>query len=274
MTDAAIETFLELAREPVVITGFIQILIATVLAALVLGVVYVRNLDFEREVLTTSGRGLVQIVAAGAVIGILLAAHLAWATLVLAFMIGVAGWISHKRGEAIPGVFRTSVLSISFGAGLTIVAMTFAGAIEATMRDLIVIGSMIIANSMKTNSLVLDRFTGELAANRSEIEAMLSVGGSPEQAINQYVSTSVYASVIPILDSIKSLGIVQIPGLMAGMIIAGANPIYAAQYQFVIMLMIFAAAGLTVVVNTILISRRVFTDAQQLDDHVVDAISE
>ncbi|TYL36457.1 ABC transporter permease [Natronococcus pandeyae] len=272
MTEATIDTFVEQATDPVVITGFVQILTATVLAAIVLGVVYARELDFEREVLTTSGRGLVQVVAAGAVIGVLLAAHLAWATVVLAFMICVAGWISHKRGDAIPGVFRTSVLSIGFGAGLVIVMMTVAGAIETTMRDLIVIGSMIIANAMKTNSLVLDRFTGELAANRPEIEAMLSVGGSPDRAINQYVSTSVYASIIPILDSIKSLGIVQIPGLMAGMIIAGANPIYAAQYQFVIMLMIFAAGGLTVVVNTMLISRRVFTDAKQLDDSVLDAI--
>jgi len=273
VTDEAIDTFLELARESVVITGFIQILIATVLAGLVVGIVYLRKLDFEREVFTTSVRGLLQIVAAGAVIGILLAAHLAWAILVLAFMAVAAAWISHKRAKTIPGVFGTSILSITLGAGLTIVTMTLAGAIEATMRDLIVIGSMIIANSMKTNSLVLDRFAGELAANRAEIEALLSVGASPAQAINPYVSTSVYASIIPILDSIKSLGIVQIPGLMAGMIIAGANPIYAAQYQFVIMLMIFAAAGLTVVVNSLLISKRVFTDAQQLDNRVVDAIS-
>ena len=99
------------------------------------------------------------------------------------------------------------------------------------------------------------------------------MGGTPDQAINQYVSTSVYASIIPILDSIKSLGIVQIPGLMAGMIIAGANPIYAAQYQFVIMLMIFAAAGLTVVVHTGLIGRRVFTDAHQLDERVIEGIN-
>ncbi|MDJ1431931.1 ABC transporter permease [Halostagnicola sp. A-GB9-2] len=272
MTDAALETFVEQATDPVILTGFVQIIVATALAAIVLGVVYARNLDFGREAVTTSGRGLIQVVAAGAVIGVLLAAHLAWATVVLAFMICVGGWISHKRGGAIPGVFRTSVISIGFGAGLVIVMMTLAGAIETTMRDLIVIGSMIIANAMKTNSLVLDRFTGELASNRAEIEAMLSVGGSPEQAINQYVSTSVYASIIPILDSIKSLGIVQIPGLMAGMIIAGSNPIYAAQYQFVIMLMIFAAGGLTVVINTILISRRVFTDAKQLDGDVLEEI--
>ncbi len=272
MIASTVETFLEHATDPVVFTGFIQIIIAVVLAVIVLGVIYVRNLDFEQEVVTTSGRGLIQVIVAGAVIGILLAAHLAWAAVVLSFMIIVAGWISQKRGVAIPGVFRSSVISIGFGAGLVIIMMTLAGAIETTMRDLVVIGSMIIANAMKTNSLVLDRFTGEVVSNRSEIEAILSVGASPDEAIREYVSTSVYASIIPILDSIKSLGIVQIPGLMAGMIIAGANPIYAAQYQFVIMLMIFAAGGLTVVVNTILISRRVFTDAKQLDESVLNAI--
>ena len=89
--------------------------------------------------------------------------------------------------------------------------MTLVGAIETTMRDLVVIGSMIISNAMQTNSLALDRFTGEVAANRAEVEAMLSVGATPEQAITKYVSTSVYASLIPTLDAVKSLGIVKIP---------------------------------------------------------------
>jgi putative ABC transport system permease protein len=52
---------------------------------------------------------------------------------------------------------------------------------------------------------------------------------------------------------------------MVGMIISGANPIYAAQYQFVIMLMLFAAGGLTTMASTILISHRVFTEAKQVD---------
>lgn len=272
MNPDVVDTFFDYATEPVVVEGFAQIAVAVVLAAVVLGVVFLRDLGFEREVVTTAVRGLVQVVAAGAVIGILLAAHLAWAGAVLVFMIGVGAWISYERGAALPGAFRTSAVSIGFGAGLVIVAMTVAGVIESTMRDLIVIGSMVIANAMQTNSLALDRFTGEVAGNRAEIEAMLSVGASPEQAITEYVSTSVYASLIPTLDAIKSLGIVKIPGLMAGMIIAGANPIYAAQYQFVIMLLIFAAGGLTVMANTLLLSRRVFTDAKQLDETVIDTI--
>lgn len=272
MTLAVIDLFLEYATDSIIITGFAQIAIAAVLTAVVLGVIYLRQFGFEREVILTAVRGLVQVVAAGAVIGILLAAHLAWAGVVLLFMIVVAAGISYRRGTALPGVYRTSVISIGFGAGLTIVAMTLAGAIETTMRDLVVIGSMIIANAMETNSLALNRFTEEVASNRAEIEELLSVGASPDQAITEYVSTSVYAALIPTLDAIKSLGIVKIPGLMAGMIIAGANPIYAAQYQFVIMLMIFAAGGLTVVANTLLLSRRVFTDAKQLDETVIDAI--
>lgn len=272
MTGTAVETFLGHATDPVVLRGFPQIAVATALAAVVLGVVYVRELGFEREIVATAGRGLVQILAAGAVIGVLLAAPLLWAGVVLGFMICAAAWISHRRGEAIPGVFYTSVAAIGFGAGLVIATMTLAGAIETTIRDLIVIGSMVVAMAMKTNSLALDRFTGEVATNRGEIEAALSLGVSPSQAIREYASTSVYAALIPILDRVKSLGIVSIPGLMSGMIIAGENPVYAAQYQFVIMLMLFAAGGLTSMASTVLVSRRVFTEAEQLDETVVDAI--
>lgn len=272
MTWAAVETLRDHATDPVVVKGFVQIGVAVALAAVVLGVTYVRGLGFEREMVATTARGLVQIIAAGTVIGILLSAHLAWAGVVLTFMICAAAWISHQRGDAIPGAFRTSAAAIGFGAGTVIVAMTAAGAIETTMRDLIVIGSMVVAMAMKTNSLALDRFTGEVAANRDEIEATLSVGAAPSRAVGEYVSTSVYAALIPILDRVKSLGIVSIPGLMSGMIIAGANPIYAAQYQFVIMLMLFAAGGLTSMASMLLVSRRVFTDAKQLDAAVVDAI--
>ncbi|MFC6907025.1 hypothetical protein [Halalkalicoccus tibetensis] len=57
MTEAMLETVLDQVSDPVIVTGFIQILAAIILATVVLGVVYVRDLDFEREVITTSGRG-------------------------------------------------------------------------------------------------------------------------------------------------------------------------------------------------------------------------
>lgn len=272
MSEDALATLVEHASDPAVITGFVQIAIAVVLAAAVLVLTYLRDLGFGRELITTSSRGLVQIVATGAVIGLLLAAHIAWASVVLAFMIAAAAWISHERGADLPGSFRASLLAIGVGSAVVIASMAVAGAIERTMRDLIVIGSMVIAMAMKTNSLALERFTDELSSNRAEIEAVLSVGVPPERVVSEHVSTSVYASLIPILDRLKSLGVVSIPGLMAGMIIAGANPIYAAQYQFVIMLMLFSAAAVTSMVSTLLVSRYVFTEAKQLDNDVLEGI--
>lgn len=63
---------------------------------------------------------------------------------------------------------------------------------------------------------------------------------------------------------LKSLGLVWIPGVMAGMMVSGANPIYASIYQFVIVTMILAATGITGVVATVLVRTSVFTPAAQL----------
>jgi putative ABC transport system permease protein len=78
------------------------------------------------------------------------------------------------------------------------------------------------------------------------------------------VQASYEASLIPAIDSLRSLGIVWIPGLMAGMLLSGARPVYAAIYQFVVLAMIFAASGITSLVSTLLIRARLFTSAEQL----------
>jgi putative ABC transport system permease protein len=92
----------------------------------------------------------------------------------------------------------------------------------------------------------------------------LALGGPPQAVLAERVRVSVRASLIPLVDSLKSLGVVWIPGIMAGMILAGENPIYAALYQFVIMAMVFAAGGLTSLVSTLFLRRAVMTDAEQL----------
>ena len=83
-------------------------------------------------------------------------------------------------------------------------------------------------------------------------------------SVSPYVQASFEASLIPAIYSIRSLGIVWIPGLMAGMLLSGAKPVYAAIYQFVVLAMIFTASGLTALASTVLIRGRVFSPAEQL----------
>ena len=251
-------------QEPVVLKGLVQVAAAALLALVVVGLSRWRRLAMESELGTAFIRGFVQIVAMGLLIGVLLTVPLAWSTLILLGMVGGATWISQQRGAGLPRVGRISFLSIGVGAGLTIILMTWAGAIEATVRSLVPVGSMVIANAMKINGLALDRFKEEVRSNRDLIEMGLALGGPPERVLASHVRDSVRASLIPVVDSLKSLGWVWIPGIMAGMILAGDNPIYAALYQFVIMAMIFAAGGLTSMVSSVLMGRAIMTDAEQL----------
>ncbi|WP_435180289.1 ABC transporter permease [Halorussus sp. AFM4] len=257
-------SLLDQLRDPVVLKGLAQVGVASALAAVVLGVSYVRNLDLESELGRAFVRGFVQVVAMGAFIGVLFSVPFVWTGGVVLAMIAIAAWISKDRGEGVPGVLRVSFVSILFGAGVVIVAMLAAGAIDPTVRNLVPVGGMIIANAMKTNSLALDRFKGEIRSNREEIEAVLALGVPPGKVVSDYTTTSVRASLIPMVDSLKSLGLVYIPGMMSGMILAGANPIYAAEYQFVIMAMLFAAGGLTSMTSTLLVGEYAFTEAEQL----------
>ena len=257
-------TVLSRLLDPVVVKGLAQVGAATALAAVVLGLSYARDLDLERELGGAFARGFVQVLAMGALIGVLFTIPLSFSAIVLAAMMGYAAWESCKRGDGVPRAFRVSLTAIGAGASVVILTMVAAGAIESTVRNLVPVGGMIIANSMKTNSLALDRFRSEIEGNREEIEALLAIGVPPQAAVSEHITESVRASLIPVVDAMRTLGLVYIPGMMAGMILSGANPIYAAEYQFVIMGMIFAAGGLTSMTTSLLVGRYAFTEAAQL----------
>ncbi|HUJ09171.1 MAG TPA: ABC transporter permease, partial [Verrucomicrobiae bacterium] len=104
----------------------------------------------------------------------------------------------------------------------------------------------------------------DVLAHVGEIETALALGAASETSVAGYVQASFEASLIPAIDNLRSLGIVWIPGLMAGMLLSGARPLYAAVYQFVVLSMILAASGLTSLVSTVLVRSRVFSAADQL----------
>ena len=57
-------------RDPVLVKGLLQVAAATALAAIVLGLSYVRDLDLERELGGSFARGCVQGLAMGSRIGV------------------------------------------------------------------------------------------------------------------------------------------------------------------------------------------------------------
>jgi putative ABC transport system permease protein len=244
--------------------GLAQALVAGLAAMLVVLLARKRGIHLERETLIAMVRGLVQIVAVGSILLLLLRGPRWTSGFLLAGMMVAAGATSARRAKGMPGAFRVSAWSIAFGAGSVIALMTWLGVIDTAITSLVPVGSMLIANAMNTNGLALNRFRADVLAHAGEIETALALGAESRSSVSPYVQASFEASLIPAIDSIRSLGIVWIPGLMAGMLLSGARPVYAAIYQFVVLAMIFAASGLTSLVSTLLIRDRIFTAAQQL----------
>ena len=244
--------------------GLAQALAAALLAGAVVLLARRRNIHLGRETAVAMVRGLVQIVAVGSILVVLLRGPSWTAVFLLAAMIVAAGATSARRARGIPGAFGVSVYAIACGAGSVIAVMTLLGVIDTSINVLVPVGSMLIANAMNTNSLALNRFRADVVAHVGEIETALALGAAPNASVAPYVQASCEASLIPAIDSLRSLGIVWIPGLMAGMLLSGANPIYAAVYQFVVLSMIFAASGLTSLVSTLLIRQHAFSPGEQL----------
>jgi putative ABC transport system permease protein len=154
--------------------------------------------------------------------------------------------------------------AIAAGAGTVIAAMLASGSLRTDISMLVPVGSMIIANAMNACAQAAERFRAEIVAHVGQIEAGLSLGAEPAVTVAPYLQSAVYASLLPRLDMLKSLGLVWIPGVMAGMMVSGASPVYAAVYQFVVVAMILAASGIAGVVVTVFMRSRVFSSAAQL----------
>ena len=241
-----------------------QAAVAAALALAMMAVARRYRVHLEREILIAVARGLVQIVAVGSVLALLFRGPGWTSAFILAAMLVTAARIASHRVRAIPGAFGVALAGIGGGAGLLIVVMTLLGVIDPAITSLVPVASMIIANAMNAAALAIERFGSEVESHAGLIETALALGAGPDAAVSSQVQTAIKASLIPGINSLRSLGIVWIPGLMAGMVLSGSSPIPAGIYQFVVIATIFSASGLTSLISTRLIRHRIFSRADQL----------
>ena len=244
--------------------GLAQAVGAIVLCLAVVLVCRRFTVHVERETVISLARGLVQMAFAGMVLALLLHGNLLVGAIILLSMMFAAAVTVSRRAPPIKDALLLCFYAIAAGAGIVIAGMLATKTLTADIAVLVPVGSMIIANAMNACAQSIERFRADVAAHVGQIEAGLALGADPAVTVAPYVQSAVYASLLPRLDMLKSLGLVWIPGVMAGMMVSGANPVYAGIYQFIIVAMILAASGITGLVVTLLIRNRAFSPAAQL----------
>ncbi len=136
-------------------------------------------------------------------------------------------------------------------------------------RYLIPLLGMILGNTMTGIALGMDRLSQAIHDHRGEIETRLLLGETPNQCSKPYQRDAVRAALMPIINMLSVTGIVSLPGMMTGQILAGNDPSLAAKYQIMIMFLIAGGAGIGSVIATRWLAQSFFDKRMRLKKIIV-----
>lgn len=172
-----------------------------------------------------------------------------------------------RQDKKQPGLFYITGAALLLGSGLTLIyvsVMVVHVDPWYNPRYLIPLFGMILGNAMNAAALAAERLAGEMEARHAEVEAYLALGATSVYAAREPVRRALRASLIPTVNSLMVVGIVSLPGMMTGQIIAGANPLVAIRYQIVVMFMLASAVALAAVIVVLGYRKTFFTPGEQL----------
>ncbi len=245
-------------------TGYFQVLAAAALAALAFILAKVKSIPVEKDIAFGSVRAFIQLIAVGYALEFIFKLESLWLiTLAVAIMIVVASYTASQRLPKSKRPFAVSLIAITAGSVITLVLMLLLGIITVEARYIIPLSGMIISNAMNGGAVAFDRIGSDLKANRLAVETSLALGKNWREASNRFYRMAIKAGMISILNFLKTVGIVALPGAMTGMILAGASPLDAVLIQLVVGYMLLSAVTITTIISAELAIRQYFNKAEQ-----------
>jgi putative ABC transport system permease protein len=222
-----------------------KFLLSYVLIAIAVYLSYKEKVGLEKEILINSVRAFIQLLILGyALVFILKLTNPLGLFGILFAMVIFATYTAVKRVNITDGL-KTTFSSIFLSSFIIIGVLVITQVLSLKANELIPIGGMIIGNALNAYTQTMERFKSDVKNNIDLIENFIALGVPLKEAFRLQIKNCITAALIPILNNLQTLGIIWIPGITAGMVLAGANPIHAVFFQLVIMFSMVAVAVLT-----------------------------
>ncbi len=251
--------------------SYLDLVIASVLVLLLALLSLRLKTGLSTQLVVAAIRTALQLTLIGLVLKALFAnAQPGWVALIALFMLLVAGrevMVRQERrfrgwwGYAV-GTFSMFLSSFA----VTIFALTVILGDDpwyAPQYAIPLLG-MLLGNTMNGIAIAMDRLTHAAWEQRNLIEARLMLGERWDAAISEYRRQAIRSGMIPIINAMAAAGIVSLPGMMTGQILAGAPPVEAVKYQILIMFLISAGTGLGTLAAVSIGARHLFDRRQRL----------
>jgi putative ABC transport system permease protein len=229
------------------------------------------GLQLHRALLVATIRLVVQLLLVGLVLRIVFAAASPAVTLLVIVLMGaVAAREVGARPERKLGRFGTYMIGGAVVAGAT--GITAVLALTTAVRPhpwwdphyAIPLTGIILGSVLNAGSLTLDGVLGGVARERAAIEARLALGSSYRDAIRPLVRASIRRGMLPVINQMSAAGLVTLPGIMTGQILAGLDPVEAVKYQILLMFLLAGSSGLAAVGVALAAAWRLTDERQRL----------
>ena len=243
--------------------------LAATLVALDAGASIALRLQLHRQLLWAALRMVVQLVAVGFLLRFIFTLNNPLATLAIVVVMGAIA--AREIAARPPHKFRgLAGLAIS-GATVALATVVTAGLALTTAirpqpwfdpRYAVSLVGIILGSVLNAGSLTLDGVVGGVWRERAAIEAQLGLGVTYREATLPLLREAIRRGLLPIINQMSAAGLITLPGIMTGQIIAGMDPVEAVKYQILLMFLLAGASGVAALTIAELSLRRL-SDARQ-----------
>lgn len=244
---------------------FIALMISSSLVLISLGISSYQKLKLGKDMLVSIFRAIIQLTVIGYILEYVFGMDsLFFTTAILIVIIFNASINAAKRGAGIKNAFYSSFAAILTGATITIFVLVLSGVIKYEAYQIVPVGGMIISNSMIALGLSYKNLLSSFKDKREEIQTKLSLGADIHEASKSMIKDAIKTGMMPTIDSAKTMGIVALPGMMTGLILAGVSPLDAIKYQIMVIFMILSTTTISSVIAIYLSYKVFYNERKQL----------
>ncbi len=247
-----------------------QVALSALVVVFAMVLAWVNRANLEKQYLIGALRSFIQLWLVGYVLFWLFQSkNPVYLLLTIEVMIVVGTWTAVKRQKLFSlktfGFLILSLHTSVIGLGVYLFWVVLRVGPFDYPHLFIPLMGMVIGNSANGASLALHRLRGEIKSHRGEIEAALALGASPRKSIEPYVSMTLQNALIPMINNMMMMGIVQLPGIMTGQMISGVIPQEAVRYQIIVVYLLSGTIALTCHLTVKLEAKKYFTSHWSLN---------
>lgn len=233
-------------QDPVRLTIALVALVVLAVATAVLA-----RLPLKRSTVVAALRATIQLALVSLVIAAVVR-HLALSMLFAVVMLAIGVLTSAGRCD-VRRRWHWVAVSMIAGIAPVLIIIFASGASPLNGAALIPVAGIVIGNTMTGHTLMARRVFSSLRQGIGMYEAALAIGLARPQAMGLVSEQSRVESLVPGIDSTRTVGLVTLPGAFVGVMLGGGSPVQAGATQLLVLFGILAAQFVTVSVADVLI---------------------